>query len=77
MRTRFDLKDSKLEINLEGEDAIQLASVDEYKLQAVTEILRQSGEARRLAEGAHVWQSGRCARRSPCSKVSPGRARDR
>jgi len=41
VRTRFDLKDSKSEINLEGEEAIQLASVDEYKLQAVTEILRQ------------------------------------
>jgi uncharacterized protein YajQ (UPF0234 family) len=41
VRTRFDLKDSKSEITLEGEDAIQLASVDEYKLQAVTEILRQ------------------------------------
>jgi len=41
VRTRFDLKDSKSEINLEGEDAIQLASVDEYKLQAVVEILRQ------------------------------------
>ena len=41
IHTRFDLKDSKSEINLEGEDAIQLASVDEYKLEAVTEILRQ------------------------------------
>ena len=41
VRTRFDLKDSKSEIRLEGEDAIQLASADEYKLQAVTEILRQ------------------------------------
>src|SRR3984885_6970045 len=41
VRTRFDLKDSKSEIRLEGEDAIQLASVDEYKLQAVAEILRQ------------------------------------
>ena len=41
VRTRFDLKDSKSEIHLEGEDAIQLASVDEYKLQAVVEILRQ------------------------------------
>src|SRR5579872_6902509 len=41
VRTRFDLKDSKSEITLEGEDAIQLASMDEYKLQAVTEILRQ------------------------------------
>ena len=41
VRTRFDLKDSKSEIALEAEDAIQLASVDEYKLLAVTEILRQ------------------------------------
>jgi len=41
VRTRFDLKDSKSEIHLEGEEAIQLASADEYKLQAVTEILRQ------------------------------------
>ena len=41
VHTRFDLKDSKSEIRLEGEEAIQLASVDEYKLQAVTEILRQ------------------------------------
>src|SRR5579872_1019493 len=41
VRTRFDLKDSKSDITLEGEDAIQLASMDEYKLQAVTEILRQ------------------------------------
>ncbi len=41
VRTRFDLKDSKSEINLEGEETIQLASIDEYKLQAVTEILRQ------------------------------------
>jgi uncharacterized protein YajQ (UPF0234 family) len=41
VRQRFDLKDSKSEIHLEGEDAIQLASVDEYKLEAVTEILRQ------------------------------------
>ncbi|MGA7521756.1 MAG: YajQ family cyclic di-GMP-binding protein [Acidobacteriaceae bacterium] len=41
VRTRFDLKDSKSEIRLEGEDAIQLASADNYKLEAVTEILRQ------------------------------------
>ncbi len=41
IRTRFDLKDSKSEIKLEGEEAIQLASSDEYKLKAVTEILQQ------------------------------------
>lgn len=39
VRARFDLKDSHSEIKLEGNDAIQLASVDEYKLEAVKEIL--------------------------------------
>jgi uncharacterized protein YajQ (UPF0234 family) len=41
IHTRFDLKNSKSEIKIEGEDALQLASADEYKLEAVTEILRQ------------------------------------
>ena len=41
VHTRFDLKDSKSKIELEGTDTIQLASQDEYKLQAVTEILSQ------------------------------------
>jgi uncharacterized protein YajQ (UPF0234 family) len=39
--TRFDLKDSKSAIKLEGEDTIQLASASEYTLKAVTEILSQ------------------------------------
>jgi cyclic-di-GMP-binding protein len=41
VRARFDLKDSNSEIKLEGNDALQLASADEYKLKAVTEILQQ------------------------------------
>jgi uncharacterized protein YajQ (UPF0234 family) len=41
LRARFDLKDSHSEIKLEGDDAIQLASADEYKLEAVKEILGQ------------------------------------
>jgi hypothetical protein len=42
LRSRFDLKDSKSEINLmDGDKELQLASSDEYKLQAVTEILQQ------------------------------------
>src|ERR1700761_7256162 len=41
VKARFDLKDSKSEINLEGSDTIQLASADEYKLEAVKEILGQ------------------------------------
>ena len=38
---RFDLKDSHSEVNLEGQDAIQLASANEYKLEAVKDILSQ------------------------------------
>ncbi len=38
--TRFDLKDSKSSINLEGKEAIVLASVDEFKLKAVNDILQ-------------------------------------
>ena len=41
INTRFDLKDTKSRITIEGNDAIQLASQDEYKLEAVKEILRQ------------------------------------
>jgi uncharacterized protein YajQ (UPF0234 family) len=41
VRARFDLKDSHSDIKLEGEDMLQLASADEYKLKAVTEILGQ------------------------------------
>lgn len=41
LHTRFDLKDSKSRIELEGADAIQLASASEYTLKAVIEILSQ------------------------------------
>jgi uncharacterized protein YajQ (UPF0234 family) len=41
VNARFDLKDSKSTMKLEGEDVIQLASADEYKLKAVIEILSQ------------------------------------
>jgi len=41
IHNRFDLKNTHSEIRLEGDDAIQLASADEYKLKAVTEILQQ------------------------------------
>jgi uncharacterized protein YajQ (UPF0234 family) len=41
VRARFDLKDSNSEIKLEDDKTIQLASADEYKLDAVKEILQQ------------------------------------
>jgi uncharacterized protein YajQ (UPF0234 family) len=39
--TRFDLKDSKSTIELEGTEALQLASASDYSLKAVNEILSQ------------------------------------
>ena len=41
IHTRFDLKDSKSNIEMDGKDAIVLSSIDEYKLKAVTDILQQ------------------------------------
>jgi uncharacterized protein YajQ (UPF0234 family) len=38
---RFDLKDSKSTIEMEGKDAIVLHSIDDYKLKAVNEIFQQ------------------------------------
>jgi cyclic-di-GMP-binding protein len=38
--TRFDLKDSKSQIAMEGTDAIMLHSSDEYKMKAVNDILQ-------------------------------------
>jgi len=40
IHTRFDLKDSKSDIALEGKEAIVLSSIDEYKLKAVNDILQ-------------------------------------
>jgi uncharacterized protein YajQ (UPF0234 family) len=40
IHTRFDLKDSKSDIQLDGKDALVLSSADEYKLKAVTDILQ-------------------------------------
>jgi len=41
IHTRYDLKDSKSNITLEGKEAIVLHSVDEYKLKAINDILQQ------------------------------------
>ncbi|MBA3914461.1 MAG: YajQ family cyclic di-GMP-binding protein [Acidobacteriales bacterium] len=41
IHTRFDLKDSKSNIEMDGKDAIMLHSADEYKLKAVNEVFQQ------------------------------------
>jgi cyclic-di-GMP-binding protein len=40
IHTRFDLKDTKSNISLEGKDELVLSSSDEYKLKAVNDILQ-------------------------------------
>ncbi len=41
IHTRFDLKDSKSDIKLEGKDAIVVTSIDDYKLKAVNDVFEQ------------------------------------
>jgi uncharacterized protein YajQ (UPF0234 family) len=41
VHTRFDLKDAKADIKLEGKDAIILAAVDEYKIKSVNDVFQQ------------------------------------
>ncbi|WP_263411368.1 YajQ family cyclic di-GMP-binding protein [Terriglobus tenax] len=41
VKARFDLKDAKGEIDMEGQDAINTGASDEYKLKSVIEILQQ------------------------------------
>ena len=40
IHTRYDLKDSKSDIHLEGKEALVLSSADEYKLKAVNDVLQ-------------------------------------
>jgi cyclic-di-GMP-binding protein len=40
VHTRFDLKNTKSDIQVEGKDAIVLTSADEYKIKAVNDILQ-------------------------------------
>src|SRR5579864_81557 len=40
IHTRFDLKNTKSDIQIEGKDALVLSSSDEYKLKAVNDILQ-------------------------------------
>jgi cyclic-di-GMP-binding protein len=41
VHTRFDLKNSKSTIELDGKEAIVVHSIDEFKLKAVNEVLQQ------------------------------------
>src|SRR5215813_12153178 len=41
IHTRFDLKDSKSQIEMDGKEAIVLHSADEFKLKAVNDVFQQ------------------------------------
>ncbi|HXE91211.1 MAG TPA: YajQ family cyclic di-GMP-binding protein [Terriglobales bacterium] len=41
VHTRFDLKNSKSDIQIEGKEALVLSSEDEFKLKAVNDVLQQ------------------------------------
>jgi cyclic-di-GMP-binding protein len=41
VHTRFDLKDAKAQIELDGKEAIVLHAIDEYKLKAVNDVFQQ------------------------------------
>lgn len=41
IHTRFDLKDSKSNIELDGKDAIVLHSIDEFKLKSINDVFQQ------------------------------------
>ena len=42
VHTRYDLKDSKSEIEMEGNDAILMHSADEFKMKAVNDVLQRN-----------------------------------
>jgi cyclic-di-GMP-binding protein len=55
IHTRFDLKDSKSDIKIEGKDAIQVNSIDEYKLKAVLDVLQQKLVKRQVPLKALIY----------------------
>ena len=57
IRQRFDFKGSASDIALDKE-TLTLTSDDESKLKSVIDILRKAGQARRVAQGARLWQGG-------------------
>ena len=59
IHTRFDLKDSKSDIQLEGKEALVLSSADEYKLKAVTDILQSKLVKRGVPiKALSLWRGG-------------------
>ncbi len=84
IHTRYDLKDSKSDIQMDGKEALVLTSADEYKLKAVNDILQgKAVQTRSVAEVSDV-RSDRAggeidgpAEGDACSKALPLKRRAR
>ena len=80
---RYDLKDSKSDIQMEGNEAIVLTSADDFKLKAVNDVLQGKLVKRGVPlKALNTERSNRprdrpCGRRSPCSRASRSRRRAR
>jgi cyclic-di-GMP-binding protein len=55
IHTRFDLKDSKSDIQMEGKDALILSSANEYNLKAVNDILQSKLVKRNVSIKAFTY----------------------
>ncbi len=84
IHTRYDLKDSKSDIQMEGKKRIVLTSADEYKLKAVNDVLQGKLVKRgvplkglRLRRRSNPPRARPCGRRSRCSKASRSKRRAR
>jgi len=55
IHTRFDLKDSKSDIKMEGKDALILSSANEYNLKAVNDILQSKLVKRNVSIKAFTY----------------------
>ncbi len=60
VHTRFDLKDSKSNIEMDGKEAIVLHSIDDYKLKAVNDIFQ-----------AKLWSASAARIETLCRRSSP------
>ncbi len=73
VHTRFDLKDSKSNIELE-KDAIVLHSADEYKLKAVNDVLQQKLVKRGVTNPRRAEPPSVASR---CNRASRSKRRER
>jgi uncharacterized protein YajQ (UPF0234 family) len=77
IHTRFDLKDSKSNITLEGKDAIILASQDDFKLKAINDVFQQKLVKRGVPLKGLSYGTIEPVSEFPCNREFPSRRRVR